>query len=77
MLMLSLLQTHRFIDVDFNSLNTVINISSWVMVLDFFSTDEDEASPPKAAREQAPSAGTGKVIPTPGNQWALIQSTLN
>nr|XP_045619802.1 vacuolar protein sorting-associated protein 13D-like isoform X1 [Procambarus clarkii]XP_045619809.1 vacuolar protein sorting-associated protein 13D-like isoform X1 [Procambarus clarkii] len=34
--------TNRFIDVDFNSLNTVINISSWVMVLDFFSTDADE-----------------------------------
>ncbi|XP_071526978.1 intermembrane lipid transfer protein VPS13D [Panulirus ornatus] len=34
--------TDRFVDVDFNSLNTVINISSWVMVLDFFSTDQDD-----------------------------------
>ncbi|XP_063884386.1 intermembrane lipid transfer protein VPS13D-like isoform X2 [Scylla paramamosain] len=61
-------QTHRFIDVDFNSLNTIINISSWVMVLDFFSTDEDEASPPKAAREQAPSAGVSKIISTPATE---------
>ncbi|KAK7083457.1 hypothetical protein SK128_002187, partial [Halocaridina rubra] len=34
--------TNRFVDIDFNSLITVINISSWVMVLDFFSTDQDE-----------------------------------
>ncbi|KAK8735874.1 hypothetical protein OTU49_017439, partial [Cherax quadricarinatus] len=35
--------TNRFIDVDFNSLNTVINISSWVMVLDFFSTELEDS----------------------------------
>ncbi|XP_047493790.1 vacuolar protein sorting-associated protein 13D-like isoform X6 [Penaeus chinensis] len=39
--------TNRFIDVDFNSLNTVINIPSWVMVLDFFSTDQEDGSPSK------------------------------
>ncbi|XP_064107510.1 intermembrane lipid transfer protein VPS13D-like isoform X2 [Macrobrachium nipponense] len=35
--------TNRFIDVDFNSLVTVINISSWVMVLDFFSTEQEDS----------------------------------
>ncbi|KAG0696637.1 Vacuolar protein sorting-associated protein 13D [Chionoecetes opilio] len=58
-------QTHRFIDVDFNSLNTIINISSWVMVLDFFSTDEDEANPSTASRDQAPNADISRVVTPP------------
>ncbi|XP_076064677.1 vacuolar protein sorting 13D isoform X4 [Oratosquilla oratoria] len=33
--------TNRLVDVDFNSLNAVINIPSWVMMLDFFSTARD------------------------------------
>ncbi|XP_050720689.1 intermembrane lipid transfer protein VPS13D-like isoform X3 [Eriocheir sinensis] len=57
-------ETHRFIDVDFNSLDTVINISSWVMVLDFFSTDEDEANPPKTTRDLTPSVDAGKTATT-------------
>lgn len=29
------LQTHRFVDVDFNSLDTTINLQTWVVILDF------------------------------------------
>ena len=30
--------TQRFVEVDFNSLDVVVNLESWVMVLDFFGT---------------------------------------
>lgn len=42
------------------------------MVLDFFSTDEDEASPPKATRDQAPSADISKVVTTPGKELTSL-----
>ena len=31
--------TQRFVDVDFNSLDVVVNLESWVMVLDFFKSN--------------------------------------
>ncbi|XP_042225636.1 vacuolar protein sorting-associated protein 13D-like isoform X3 [Homarus americanus] len=46
--------TNRFVDVDFNSLTTVVNISSWVMVLDFFSTDQDDSVLNMTSREVTP-----------------------
>ncbi|CAL4081883.1 unnamed protein product, partial [Meganyctiphanes norvegica] len=46
--------TNRYVDVDFNSLVTVINIPSWVMVVDFFTMDQDHSEP----SEQATAAVT-------------------
>ena len=32
----ALLQTHRFVTVDFNCLETTVNLQTWVVLLDFF-----------------------------------------
>ncbi|KAG1679362.1 Vacuolar protein sorting-associated protein 13D [Nymphon striatum] len=34
--------TNRFIDIDFNCLDTTINVQTWVMVLDFFGIGSEE-----------------------------------
>lgn len=35
-------KTNRFIDIDFNCLDIILNLQTWVMVLDFFSVSNEE-----------------------------------
>lgn len=35
-------KTNHFIDIDFNALDIILNLQTWVMVLDFFNVDNEE-----------------------------------
>lgn len=37
-----LLQLYRTVNVDFNSLNMIVNVQSWIVVLDFFGLSDDQ-----------------------------------
>ncbi|KAK3881484.1 hypothetical protein Pcinc_014068 [Petrolisthes cinctipes] len=65
--------THRFIDVDFNSLTTVVNVPSWVMVLDFFSTDnhDDPVMSPPPHRSTSSFYSAQDIPDTPGSRVEL------
>lgn len=58
--------THRFLQVDLNSLDVVVNLESWVMVLDFFSQDHPSHDPRakdrRHSRRKASSAFNNKVL---------------
>ena len=49
--------THRFIDVDFNTLNIIFNLKSWVMIFDFFGIGS-----PKV--EKAKSVDSSRKMPS-------------
>ena len=47
------LQTDRFIEVDFNSLDTTVNLQTWVVFLEFFGIGR---APEEATLTQQPEA---------------------
>jgi vacuolar protein sorting-associated protein 13D len=51
--------THRFIDVDFNTLDIIFNLKSWVMIFDFLGI----SSPRSASKD--PAAAASVTIPRP------------
>ena len=54
--------TNRFVDVDFNTLDIMFNLQTWVIVLDFFGIGSGPSRVPKSAPV------TRKVHPRPGQQ---------
>ena len=61
------LQTKRFIDVDFNCLDTKINLQTWVILLDFLGLgakvhDMETMQDPTAKPVQPQTSMTGKSI---------------
>ncbi|XP_071747088.1 intermembrane lipid transfer protein VPS13D [Lepeophtheirus salmonis] len=53
------LSTKRLVDVDFNNLDIVINIKTWVIILDFFSMSKRQDEP------DVSSSSTFRSSPTP------------
>uniref|UniRef100_A0A0P6FFD1 Vacuolar protein sorting-associated protein 13D n=1 Tax=Daphnia magna TaxID=35525 RepID=A0A0P6FFD1_9CRUS len=49
--------THRFIEINFNALDVIINLESWVMVLDFFGTSTTKVSRQQKKKVAASSPG--------------------
>jgi len=66
--------TQRFVEANFNSLDVVVNLESWVMVLDFFGTSPDKSSSPTSSKVR-------KKIPqvsSPGYQdWKANNRVVN
>ena len=52
--------TNRFVDVDFNTLDIMFNLQTWVIVLDFFGIGSGPSQVPKSAPV------TRRVHPRPG-----------
>ena len=58
--------TNRFVDVDFNTLDIMFNLQTWVIVLDFFGIGSGPSRVPKSAPV------TRKVHPRPGQQLPQV-----
>lgn len=60
-------KTSHFIDVDFNSLNILLNLQAWVMVIDFFSSGTEEErqlnTNPNISNIKSPGPTEKKVEP--------------
>ena len=66
--------TQRFVEANFNSLDVVVNLESWVMVLDFFGTSSDKSASPvsSSTRKKAPQ------VSSPGYQdWKANNRVVN
>ncbi|KAK3737381.1 hypothetical protein QZH41_011519 [Actinostola sp. cb2023] len=66
---------HRLIKIDFNSLDTVVNLQTWVLVLDFFGIGVPQTSPSQPnspVSTQAPSSVLDPVTPQTPKGMDLI-----
>lgn len=62
--------TQRFVEVNFNALDVVVNLESWVMVLDFFESDQKKKSSSSAQLQNRKM-----VAPSPGYQnWSKVSN---
>jgi vacuolar protein sorting-associated protein 13D len=66
--------TRRFVEVDLNELDVVVNVESWVMVLDFFGASPNSGTDKKKSRKKHKSSETS--APSPGYQdWRAASGT--
>ena len=56
--------TNRFVNVDFNTLDIIFNLQTWVIVLDFFGIGSSPVSRPADVSDSAKNTKKKKHIPT-------------